>query len=214
MSRRRSAVPEPTSERAAAIPDVAAADLGRLSRVCDHRHGTPWYFSCRDGREPQAGRFDLADGRGACYFSDDDLAALYERLTDPDDLETLVPTSVLDRLRVWRHTPPPPGVAADTTAATGGLPKEFGAGTHYGRYRAWADLLDATGRAAVRTWSRMAPHAARNVTAFGDAGPAPHLPDDGFAAASDWSAQLVELGLAEPDPRLDDLDVADGPGRA
>lgn len=209
MSRRRTAVPRPTPERAATIPDVGAGDLGRLSRVCDARHDSPWNFSCRDRRERRAGRLDLAGGRGSCYWSDDELGALHERLTDPDDLDALVPASLLDRLRVWHHTPPPPGSAADTTAREGGLPKEFGAGTHYARYWAWADLLDAEGRHAVRTWSRMAPHAVRNVTVFGDAGPATHLPDDGWAPASDWGDELARIGLVEPDPRLVDLDVSD-----
>ncbi|MEX2621951.1 MAG: hypothetical protein WD250_17185 [Egibacteraceae bacterium] len=211
MSRRRTAVPRPTPDRAAAIPDVAAADLGRLSRVCDARHDSPWHFSCRNERERQAGRLDLAGGRGSCYWNDDDLGALHERLTDPDDLDALVPASLLDRLRVWQHTPPPPESAADTTARDGGLPKEFGAGTHDERYWAWADLLDAEGRDAVRTWSRMAPHGARNVTVFGDAGPATHLPDDGWNPASDWGDELAGIGLVEPHPRLEDLDItADG----
>lgn len=209
MSRRKTAVPRPTPERAAAIPDVAAAELGRLSRACDARHDSPWYFSCRDGRERQAGRLDLAGGRGSCYWSDDDVGALHERLTDPDDLDALAPASLLDRLCVWRHTPPPPESAADATAREGGLAKEFGAGTHCERYWAWADLLDADGRHAVRTWSRMAPHAVRNVTVFGDAGLATRLPDGGWAPAADWGDELAGIGLVESDPRLDDLDITD-----
>jgi hypothetical protein len=211
MTRRRSAVPRPTVDRAAVIPDVTAPDLGRLSRVCDRRHAGPWFFSCRDGREPQAGRLDLSGGRGACYWCDDDLGALYERLTDPDDVDALVPASLLDRLRVWRHRPPPPRSAADTTARSGGLPKEFGAGSHYERYQAWADLLDETNRMAVRSWSRMAPHGARNVTVFGDAGPAPSLPDDGYEQASVWRDDLIDAGLVAPDPTLEDLDLATDP---
>lgn len=211
MSRRRTAVPRPTIERAAAIPDVAADQLGQLFRVCGRRHDSPWFFASRDGRELQAGRLDLAGGRGSCYWCDDDLGALHERLTDPDDLDTLVPTSLLNRLRVWRHQPPPPSATADTTARAGGLPKEFGAGTHYARYWAWADLLDETGRQAVRSWSRMAPHEARNLTVFGDAGPAPGLPDDGYELATAWRDPLLATGLVAADPTLEELDQAADP---
>lgn len=209
MSRQRSAVPEPTLGRAARIPTVVADELDALWRVCDEARLSPWWFSSRTGREEEAGRFDLEAPRGTCYWADDLMGALFERLTDLDDLEAMVPTSLIGSLRVWEHAPPPPPEAADTTAKKGGLPKELGTGTDYGPSWAWADKLDEVNRMAVIAWSRIAPHATRTVAVFGPEGAAVAAAGEVWHPAVESLAELVDSGLVADDPTLDQLDVAE-----
>lgn len=207
MSRQRSAIPEPTAQRAARVPTVGADELGALWRVCAESRPSPWWFSSRTGREDEAGRFDLRAPRGTCYWADDPMGGLFERLADLDDLEAMVPASLVGSLRVWEHAPPPPPEAADTTATKGGLPKELGTGTDYGPSWAWADTLDADDRMALIAWSRMAPHATRTVAVFGPQGAAVAAADEVPHPATGWLGELVETGLVVADPTLVQLDV-------
>jgi hypothetical protein len=143
-----SVIPSATGEAAAHIPQIAADQIGPVHRVVSADHEQPWWFRAREGREFEAGRFDLAGGRGTCYFADDELAALRERLLDPEAPDFRPPSSVLDGLRVWTVEPPPPTSAADTTDPDRGLPLEFGGGSDYEACWPWSDRLDADGEAA------------------------------------------------------------------
>ncbi len=214
MSRDRSAIPRATEQRAARIADVTSHQLEDQYRVTDSARTSPWWFSSRSDREDEAGRFDLLRPRGSCYFSDDPLGALYERLTDPDDLEAAVPASVLERLSVWEVAPPPPASVADTTAVPGGLPKEFGAGHEYRTCWAWADLLDELDRGGVRTWSRMAPHETRTMVVFGPNGLDALTPVGTVLPATRWRTALLADALVLDEPTLAELTSAHHPDAA
>lgn len=167
MSGTTSALRAPTAATVARVPD---ADVdGPVFRAQWNRHG-PWWFSSRTDN-PWAGRFDLKSPYGTCYFADDPVAAIIEKLTDPEQADPLIPYEELERLLVWHGPLPSPwNVVADTTHRASRLSKELGTIVPYELPWAWADALHAAGRAGMRYWLRLDPGIGRGIAVFADRG--------------------------------------------
>jgi hypothetical protein len=100
MTRAKPALPAPTPERVARVPDEPLAGY-TLARAAWTKHAHMWFFSNRSDDPDQGMRFDLERPHGTCYLATDPVAALIEKLADPDDEDPLVSTRVLERLVVW-----------------------------------------------------------------------------------------------------------------
>jgi hypothetical protein len=176
----------------------------------DH-HG-PWWFSTRTENR-NAGRFDLTAPDGTCYFADDPLAAIIEKLADPQQDQPMVPVEELERLRVWSgRLPSPWDSIADATDRAARIPKELGTVVPYDLPWEWADALHDAGRCGLRYWLRLDPGPGRGVAVFSDEG----APGEAFALdhepATAYTNQLRgSFDIFEPTITLDELVGADEP---
>lgn len=168
-----------------------------------------WWFSNRSDDPDQAGRFDLERPHGTCYFADDPVGALIERLSSPDDVEPMVTFADLENLRVWTGVLTRPEGAADTTDRSARLPKELGAITPYDLPWAWADALHADGRGGVLYWLRFDPAASRGVAVFGPASAPDHPPQQ-----STWPELEPRPAVAWLEQLVEAVDVVDVPSDA
>jgi hypothetical protein len=200
MPRNQPALGEPTAERVTRVPDRAVAEPVYRAQW-DHLE--PWWFSTRTDN-PRAGRFDLPLPHGTCYFADDPVATLIEKLVDPAQAEPLVRSDDLDRLRIWSGRLPPPWErVADTTDRASRVPKELGTITPYDLPWRWADALHADGRSALRYWLRLDPGAGRGVAVFSDHGaPAEPPPLDPEPAAAHAAGLREAVDVLESPPTL------------
>lgn len=228
MSRQARSVPRPTDRAVARVVDVDISDL-EVFRACWASFEQPWWFATRDRDPDAAGRFDLTGEHGTCYFADDAVACLIEKLTDPDEADPLISTAILEALVVWHGLLPYPQSVADATNRKSRLPKELGASNHYEDSWVWADALHDDGRGGIRWWLRLDPGPGKGIAVFGPAS-APdrpvdteqwpaldhHLPARNFAdeladsfdldtPAVEDTPLLADFDLAEPD--LDEPDV-------
>jgi hypothetical protein len=171
-------------------------------------HG-PWWFGSRTAN-PDPGRFDLEAPHGTCYFADDPVGALIEKLAEPDDVSPVVTVETVHRLHVHSGRLRHPAAVADATDRRSRLPKELGTVTPYTLPWAWADALHADGRAGIVAWLRLDPAASRGIAVFGPAGvPAPD--DSRWCALARTSSGVDHLdGLRE----MFDIIVASTPLRA
>lgn len=193
MTRQQPALRPPTPATVARVPDLRT-DHREAHRAVWAPHG-PWWFSTRSDDPDAAGRFDLERPGGTCYFADDPIGALVEKLTHPDDVEPLVTRDELERLVVWSGWLTRPPTIADTTARTSRLPRELGTLTPYDLCWAWADALAEAGRGGLLAWLRLDPAGTRSISVFGLAGvPAP---DDEWPPLADHPATSWADALAE-----------------
>lgn len=167
MGRATPALRPPTAAATARVPDVSID--GQVFRA-QWSHHRPWWFSTRTDN-PWPGRFDLAAPHGTCYFADDPVAAIIEKLADPAQPVPLIPHEDLERLRVWRGPLPSPwNVVADTTDRASRVPKELGTSVPYEVPWSWADALHDDGRSGLRYWLRFDPGAGRGIAVFAESG--------------------------------------------
>lgn len=211
MARDVTAPRAPTSAAVARIPTIALDH--RLYRVQWVGRG-PWWFSTRTGNA-SPGRFDLKDPYGTCYFADDPVAALIEKLVDPRQEESLVDARDLQRLRVWSGTPPAPwAMAADTTDRRSRMPKELGTTVPYDLPWQWADAVHngGQGRPALRYWLRLDPGHGRGIAAFSTAGVPRDPPPLQDRRAVEYVDELrAVFDVVESPPTLDQLVPAADP---
>lgn len=217
MSRQHAATPAPTPGR---VGRVVSEDLSEewLARAAWAQFGSPWWFTARD-RSDDPGRFDLVSPYGSCYFADDPVVALIEKLTDPEDLDALISTATLDALVVWEGPVVGTHQIADLTARSSRVSKQLGAGSDYEASWTWADALHADGRSGIRWWQRLDPGPGRGVVVFGptsapEALPDPHQwpPLEVRTPAHAWRDELEDVfDIVEDLPQLDELERAPDP---
>ncbi len=215
MTRQRPGLRPPTPERAARIPETPLRSL-TLSRATWTEHAGMWWFSNRSDEPHEAGRFDLERPHGTCYFATDPVAALVEKLTDPDDEEPLTSTAVLERITVWTGRVEHGGTVADTTRRAARVSKELGTITPYELPWAWADALHAVGRAGLVAWLRSDSADSRTVAVFGPASEPDRRPDpaewpdfdDRSPASAHADGLAAALDILEEVPTLEDLEEA------
>lgn len=148
-----------------------------LHRACASHRKHPWWFSSRD-TTADPGRFDLQAGSGTCYWALSPAAAIIEKTSDPDQIDSPVLTlHALGRLRVWTAADVPAARSrlADTTVASvPGLTDEIGTVVPYHLPWAWADAFEADDRHGVVYRARFAKE--ESVALFGTAGAQPDEP--------------------------------------
>ncbi len=214
MSRQHPATPAPTPPR---VGRVVSEDLSeeRLARASWAQFGSPWWFAARD-RSDGPGRFDLVSPHGSCYFTDDPVGALIEKLTDSEDLDALISTATLDALVVWEGPVVGTDQIADFTARGSQVGKQLAAGSDYELGWQWADALHADGRSGIRWWLRLDPGPGRGVVVFGPTSAPEALPDphhwpplEMCTPAYAWRDELeAAFDIVEELPHLDELEVA------
>jgi hypothetical protein len=175
--------------------------------------------SLRPRRGPaELGRFDLADGRGACYFGASPQTALLESMADPDELASLIDRADLAARKVWTGPVARPPSVVDTCsheATAAGITSELGTITPYETTWAWADAFDIDQRGGVRYASRFDPEP-HGLCVVGPAG-APEIdgprwpPLDEEVPALDWADWFEDLRRLIDAPALDDLVRAPNP---
>jgi hypothetical protein len=204
------AVPALRRPDPAAVVRVPSATLDGEVHRAQWAHHDPWWFSTRTGNLA-AGRFDLALPHGTCYFADDPLGALIEKLADPEQEDPLVPAEDLERLHVWSVTLPPPwDVVADTTDRASRVSKELGCVVPYEVCWEWADALHHAGRSGLRYWLRLDPGAGRGVAVFGGDGTPPGRPALRGESATRYTEQLRDsFDLVVPTITSGELIAAD-----
>lgn len=218
MSRQRPVVPDPTPARVARVVDVTVAGQGHF-RATGVSRSSMWWFNARDHDPNEAGRFDLASPYGTCYLATDPVAALLERLWDPEDEDPIIPFRQLDTTVVWHGPLTRPQRAADTTARASRLPKELGTSPTYHRTWPWADALHDDEREGIVYWLRRDPAATKGLAVFGLTSPPNRRPDpDEWPSPPQRTPAVAfadELAVAadilEDAPALDELEVADEP---
>ena len=216
MTRATSALRAPTAAAIARVPDLP------IGAVVVHRatwkgYGLWWFASRTDNPDP--GRFDLETPHGTCYFADDPVGALIEKLAEPDELSPVVTVETVHRLRVHSGTLRHPATVADATDRRSRVPKELGIVTPYTLPWAWADALHADGRGGIVAWLRLDPAASRGVAVFGPAG-ALDSDDpqwtalDGVSPGADHLDALRAMFdiVVEPVPRRAEVEIAEPPG--
>lgn len=203
MTRQRSALRAPTVAALARIPEVRVGTTV-FHRATWDRHG-PWWFATRSDDPAAAGRFDLQRPRGTCYLADDPVAAVVEKLTDPDDLDRLVSRAELERVVVWSGRLDRPPTVADTTARSSRVPKELGTIVPFDLPWTWADALDAAARNGVLSWLRLDPTGSRGLAVFGPAGACDARPALTAAPATAWADELADILPIEEPPAAGDL---------
>lgn len=207
--RATAALRPPTAGNVARVPDVTIEDpVFRAQWV----HSSPWWFSSRTDN-PHAGRFDLQLPHGTCSFADDPVAAVIEKLTDPEQVDPLVPHEDLERVLVWHGSLPEPwDVVADSTDRASRLPKELGATVPYDLPWAWADALHSDGRNGLRYWRRLDPGSGRGLALFSRAGrPGEPPPLDHIPATAYLDDLRTSFDIVDPTPVFRALDQADEP---
>lgn len=209
MGRATPALRRPTPAAVARVPSVRID--GEVFRA-QWAHRAPWWFSTRTDN-PHAGRFDLRSPRGTCSFSDDPIAAVIEKLTDPEQTDPLIAAEDLARLLVWHgELPDPWDVVADTTDRASRIPKELGATVPYDLPWSWADALHDDGRAGLRYWLRLDPGAGRGIAVFADAGEPNTPPPLEQDAATEYVDELRDsFDILEATVAFDALPIADEP---
>lgn len=211
MARDVTALRNPTPAAVARIPTVA---LDHVVYRVQWVGRAPWWFSTRTGN-PSPGRFDLETPSGTCYFADDPVAAMIEKLVDPCQEEPLVDVRDLQRLRVWSGVLQAPwAVAADTTDRRSRVFKELGTIVPYDLSWRWADAVydGGRGRPALRYWLRLNPGSGRGIAVFSDAGTTADPPPLRDRPAVDHLDELrAVFDIVESPPALDQLIPAADP---
>lgn len=193
-----------------AVPRIRA--LGPWHRCVDRRHPQPWWFSTRTANN-EAGRFDLEHPNGSCYLAASPVAAIVERIAEPDAEVPIRPTvGELEALSVW--TGPldgPPNVADTRVLSVPSLTGEIDTITPYGIPWAWADEFDACGAGGLLYRARFG--RATALALFGPASSAEQAPTSAGQLA-DASALdfLTELPAAlQPSAVGDRREFTDAP---
>lgn len=219
MSRQQIALPVPSPEGVARVPDVALPPL-EVARATWRRLPGMWWFSNRSDDPGAAGRYDLRRPRGTCYFATEPITALIEKLTDPDDIAALVDPADVAALDVWIGHLSRPEAVADTTRREARLPKELGTITPYGRCWDWADAFEAAGRGGLLAWARLDPGPGRTIAVFGPASDRSQPPDPeqwpllaDTRSGADYLDELeASVDIIEDPPTADQLTFVADPG--
>jgi hypothetical protein len=217
VGRAQPALRAPTDEDLARIPTFAARGKN-VSRVTWADYDSPWFFHNRSDDPQQANRFDLQRPDGTCHFAREPVPALIERLSDPEDLEPLVPYQLLERLTVWQGPLEINGQLADLTARASRVSVEIGTVTPYELPWQYADGLHAHGHAGLQWTMRFDPAASRGLAIFGPASDPDHLPDPERwpplarqQPATRWLEELTEVFDIHDVPSYAELDIAEDP---
>lgn len=178
-----------------------------------------WFFSNRTDDPDRGMRFDLERPHGTCYLATTPVAAVIEKLSDPDDEDPLVSTRVVERLTVWTGELPMSMTVADVVARNARLTLEIGTLTPYdqGPWQ-WADALHDDGRGGLMWRLRFDP---QDGVGVGISGPASTAPDDlpdpddwpdlpHRTPATRWTEDLADaFDIVEDVPASQELDIVE-----